>query len=401
MPNSIKLSWHNPTYSFTPQSFKILRTNPYGHPSGSTNTFIVNSSSATGYTDTNVGLYASTGKTYSYQVAVCENTNGGKQHPYCPVQSIVISNYDRVYNLSGVTRGNDIYIFWTNHNPWTIPVNSFLINRVNPVGHPSGSSTVFIVNSSTLTGFTDTNVGQFSGTYKYQVALCTGLNGAGGQEVCPLFTISITNANSPPLLSMTGSHTDTKYYGSWDIAPQLHVSGGTGSVTVYYKDTIGASVNNYSKTISLTGGVFNVDLDSHNYARAFGSTSTTFKSQIVAQSGYTTGGTILTFTLPHRLQNPITGMSANQVGADVNLSWSPIGSDSGATTVYGYAVRRYLTSDFAGTITTLGWTTGTTYTDVSAPHGNYSYYVFGASLNGNDTSTFCSDASNITAITIT
>lgn len=400
--NSIVLHWVNPAYSVPVHSYRIIRINPLGHPSGTTTEFIINTTLLTGFTDTNVGTIPGT---YQYWVQVCEQTGGTKGHQFKSV-SQAITNYNIPFNLTGTTSGNDIILTWSNPS-YTIPIKSYVLNRLNPSGHPSGSSTLLIFNSTGATTFTDVNVAQFGGgLFQYQIAVATNTGGTGRQTFStPLIGITISNTNTPPFLELTGVFSaTTKYYGSWDIKPQLMISGGSGTVSVLWTSSVNnLSVTTQSQSLTLSGGIHYINLNLDNRARAFGTTSTTYRARIIPTSGYTTGGTVLTFTLPHRLQSPITASTVSQVGADVHFSWSAIKTDSGSTSNYGYVVRRYLTSDFSGTITTLGYVpSGTlTYTDVSAPHGNYSYYCLGASLNGQDISTYCSDNSPIQAITIT
>lgn len=395
--NNIRVTWTNRNpYTIPVNSFQILRTNPALHPSGETSTFIVNSSSLTGYTDTNVGII---GGTYGYQVRVCQQTNGGLPGIYSDTINQAISNYNIPQSLSTSVSGNNITLTWTNRT-YTSTVASFAINRLNPAGHPDGSSTLLFVNGNgSLTTFTDVNVGQNSGTYQYQIAIATSTGGVNRQTFTSLVSQAITTVNTPPTLELTGSYSITKYYGRYIITPQLRVIGGSGMVTIYWKNKLTgypALDVQKSQSISCTGGTFTINISSHQYDRAFGLDYTwTVNLDTNANYSIGAGNTAISQSLPRRKASPFSTFTAVKSGSNAVLNWSQV-TDTGTTTIYGYVVNRFDTNNF--TQNPIAYISGNgtlTYTETSVPNGNWSYYVRANSVNGQDTSPFNSDASNI------
>lgn len=410
--NNVVLTWTNPVggYKVPFQSFRIERTNPPLHPSGDTNVFYINSTGSTGYTDVNVGQTS----VYAYKVAIAAGLSGNTPNQYSNIASIDVINYNIASGLTATTSGNSVVLNWSNPaGGYTYDVQSFAINRCQIVDGLKVNCVVLTFNDDgSATQYVDLNLGQSAGTgktYSYQIATAKLPDGFDRQEFSTFSNdVFVQSVNEPPNVGFTGAYDISKYYGSWLVAPKLSVSGGTGIVTVYWKDTLsGSFLETQSQLINLSGGTtpFTVTLNSKSRDRGFGITRP-WNLDVSGATGYNVvGNTPINLTLPKRLATPFgSSLSASQVGANVNLTWTQITNDTGATIQYGTAVGRYLTSDFGNTNTILAYVSGnstTSYSDVSAPTGDYTYYILGVSLNGTVSSIYTSDASNFYPITIT
>lgn len=406
--NSIILTWDNPEYNVIYNSFSIIRTNPFTHPDGETTIITINDRNANQYVDHPDLTF---GGLYKYRIAIAQDLNGGRPYRYTDDIEVFTTTFNKPNSLTAFQSGNSVVLNWSNPE-YTIDVKSFSINRCEKVGEDYMNCQVLTFNNDgSATEYVDENIGQFGDKcYGYQIAVCLSEDGFDRltyhPETAPLVDVCVENQNEIGLIEFTGNYLASKYYGSWILQPELFVSGGSGNVTIFYEHELnGGFTVEETQNIQFTGGTYHIYLNGSQRARSF-STTFNWTFDLIPMSGYTigSGNTPISVSFPRRLPNPITGLDAVQNGGDVELTWNEIANDTGTTTQYGYIVNRFLTADFDNTNTVLGYVSGNTNTefvDISAPVGQYTYFVRGASLNGESSSLYTSDASNQETITIT
>lgn len=378
--NNYTLRWTNPSFNFTPLSYKILiKTdspfNPY-EPD-----IAINGSSINSYTWNNIGEYPAP---YSFAVAPCSNTGGVNPHEFSATLFADIENMNVPYNVSASVFGNSIKITWDNPT-YGVIVQSFALNRLRLVGGVWTEGTLLTFNNGgTATSYTDTNIGaaHSSATYKYQVAIATGTDGFGRQSFSDFSSsLTINNTNIKPNITTNALNT-TVYFGGSKIQPVIYVSGGSGTFNLDYNWDIGGS--NHDEIVSVTanetqfaqnltdrftvrGDSFNFSLDANtSLYNLYGTTSRSYSSPSVSGSGKVSGVSI----------------SGSGAGSSLTIGWSSY-SDASAVTGYGYRVGRFLSSDFSTIVYfTVSGMGSTSYVDnISAlAAGNYTYFVQAISI---------------------
>jgi hypothetical protein len=405
--NNYTLHWNNSSFNFTPQSFLIVSKHFQYIDS-----IPVNAGNLTSYTFNDLGVFPDT---YHFTVAACRIVGGVQPAEFSPRLSTNVTNFNIPFSLTAITSGNSIVLRWLNPT-YSITVQSFSINRLRLVAGLWQEGTILTFNDNgSATSYVDSHIGlaHSGATYKYQIAVAPLPDGFERQTFSDYSNSTfVSNTTVPPNIWFNGSYAlSNKFYGSQVTAPQLRVSGGSGTVIVNYQygnaAVPGAFVTT-ANTITATGSSFTIYLPGVKMLR--GSNGANFTEQINLLTGVTyhrsVSNTNVSRTMPGR--SFISGMTANQVGNDVHLSWTQI-VDPNTDVIYGYAIQRFLTSDFGNTravIHTNTGTTNTTYVDVNAPKGGYTYYVQSASIDitGMGIGTFSdwiSQASDLISITIT
>jgi hypothetical protein len=399
--NDYTVHWSNPTYNFTPQSFLVL----YKHSQYFVSTF-AEGSNLTSYTFDDLGDIEDN---YRFYIAPCRQPSGVQPAEFSRRLTASVLNQNKPYNISAVTSGNSVVIKWANPT-YSFPVQSFEFFRLRFVGGVWTSEGSFALNNNgSATSAVDLNIGlaHTGATYKYQIGVAALPNGIDRRVVSDFSnSVFIATTTIPPNIWFTGSvNTTNKYLGSRKIAPQLRVSGGSGTVIVKwrYSFTGTTAVVNETQNITATGGSFTIFLTGNTFTRNPTNPAARHTVTLLTGATYHIGvsNSNPTYTVPAKTQIPTFNLS--QVGDDVNMSWSQV-TDANSDVFYGYAVNRFLTSDFGNTNTVIAYLSGatnTSYSNVNAPIGNYTYYVRATSFNSSVDINHTSNVSELKPINIT